>query len=389
MILMTFDEILTYICDSFDAIIAPRKIARTNTNIIYLLFKAFSKGLEVINSICVTLNNKFNPESCTVEDLNSVAKMVGTEKLKGSGSGLPIIATNTTSANITLLAGTYYYRLDEDTRFAFELLSDTVVPANNYELFIAMSEEVGSYPVTAQAQIEVTADVSLPAGIEFSCDGNASLLGTANETDLAFRERILKQNDTQDSIKELETQLRNLPYIFDCCIKFNNTILSIVYDSIIIPPFTAYICFSGSPRSEMAGIIANKLICPTIQEAGAVALDYISPAFVEGKHTFYINPFKKTEFDISIIREVDTMYLSEYEADTAMERAIREYYRLGVHRDYVKEDDIYNIINSLNLNGLNVLTVNLIVNNVQVDFVSIPVSRVPSVGHIGFHREGE
>lgn len=389
MVLMTFDEILTYVCDSFDAMIAPRKIARTNTNIIYLLFKAFSKGLEVINSICVTLNNKFNPESCTVEDLNSVAMIVGTERLKGSGSGLPVIATNTTSANLTLLQGTYTYQLDDDTKFIFELLSDTVVLANSYEMFVAMSEHVGSYPVTAQAQITVTADVSLPAGIEFSCDGNASLLGTDDESDLAFRERILTQHDTQDSIQELETQLRNLPYIFDCCIKFNNSILSIVYDSIIIPPFTALISFSGSPRSEMAGIIANKLICPTIQEEGAVALDYISPAFVDGKHTFYINPFKKTEFDISIIREVDTMYLSEYDADTAMENAIREYYRLGIHRDYVKEDDIYNIINGLKLNGLNVLTVNLIVNNVTVDFVSIPVSRVPSVGHIGFHREGE
>ena len=94
MTLLSFDEILTVICDKFDELIAPKKISRSNTNIIYLIFKAISKGLEIINSVCVVLNNKFDPEKCSVEDLNSVSALVGTERLKGSGSGLHILATN-------------------------------------------------------------------------------------------------------------------------------------------------------------------------------------------------------------------------------------------------------------------------------------------------------
>ena len=61
MELKTFDTILTTICDSFDSLISPRTIARTNTNIIYLIFKAVAKGYEIINNVCVVLSNKFDP----------------------------------------------------------------------------------------------------------------------------------------------------------------------------------------------------------------------------------------------------------------------------------------------------------------------------------------
>ena len=44
MQIITYNEALTQICDWFDSVIAPRTIARTNTNIIYLIFKAFAKA---------------------------------------------------------------------------------------------------------------------------------------------------------------------------------------------------------------------------------------------------------------------------------------------------------------------------------------------------------
>ena len=80
MQLLSYDEILTNICDSFDALIRPRTITRANTNIIYLIFKAVAKGYEVINNTVVALSNKFNPENCSVEDLDSVDTIVGTER---------------------------------------------------------------------------------------------------------------------------------------------------------------------------------------------------------------------------------------------------------------------------------------------------------------------
>ena len=387
MILMSFDEILTYLCDSFDSLIAPKKIARSNTNIIYLMFKAVSKGLEVINSVCVVLSNKFDPAKCSVEDLNSVASLVGTERLQGSASGLHIIATNNGDSAVTLLTGVYSYALDDDTKFIFEVLEDTVIASGGSVTYIAMSENIGSYPVTAQAEIEITSVPLIPEDIVFSCTDNSNLLGTAPETDLEFRKRILNRYDGQDSMVELETTLRNLPYLFDSRIKFNNSVVDVTYDGIVIPPFTAVIFFSGSPRSEIADIIANKIICPTVQTADSIAVDYNSEVFVGGKHTFYITPFSTTDFTVNIMYKIDEQYISDYDAKEKMRTALYQYYLPEVHKDYVREDDVYNILESLNLAGVTILGVNLEVEGTAVDYVTVPISRIPKLTGIVFQKE--
>ena len=107
MEIKTFDTILTEICDFFDELISPRKLSRSNTNVIYLIFKAFAKGIEVINNVCVVLDNKFDPLYCSDDDLNSSASIVGTERHKGSATGLHITITNNGLASVTLLAGLY------------------------------------------------------------------------------------------------------------------------------------------------------------------------------------------------------------------------------------------------------------------------------------------
>ena len=351
MQLMTFNEILTYICDDFDNLISPRKIARSNTNIIYLMFKAISKGLEVINNVCVVLSNKFDPEKCEVSDLNSVSSLVGTERLKGSASGLHIIATNNGDASVTLLAGFYEYALDDDTKFIFEVLEDTELLEGEYVTFIAMSEKIGSFPVTAQGDIEVTSLRNIPDDIGFSCTDNSSLLGTSPETDLEFRKRIMNKYDGQDSMVELETTLRNLPYLFDCRVKFNNTVVDETYDGITIPPFTLIIFYSGSPRSEIADIIANKIICPTVQTQDSVGVDYENEIFVGGKHTFYITPFGNTDFTVDIMYKIDEQYISDYDAKEKMRTALYQHFLPEVHKDYVREDDVYNVLEALNLAG--------------------------------------
>lgn len=387
MQIMTFNEILTYICDDFDNLISPRKIARSNTNIIYLMFKAISKGLEVINNVCVVLSNKFNPANCDVSDLNSVASLVGTERLKGSASGLHILATNNGDATVTLLTGFYEYALDDDTKFIFEVLEDTEITEGSYVTFIAMSEKIGSFPVTAQSEIEVTSLRAIPDDIVFSCTDNSSLLGVAPETDLEFRKRVLNKYDGQDSMVELETTLRNLPYLFDCRVKFNNTVVDETYDGITIPPFTAIIFFSGSPRSEIADIIANKIICPTVQTADSVAVEYENEIFVGGKHTFYITPFSTTDFTVDIMYKIDEQYISDYDAKEKMRTALYQYFLPEVHKDYVREDDVYNVLEALNLAGVTILGVNLAVGGNAVDYVTVPVSRIPKLVDVDFTRE--
>lgn len=387
MVLMSFDEILTFLCDSFDTLISPRKMARSNTNIIYLIFKAVSKGLELINNVCVVLSNKFDPAKCESTDLESVSALVGTERLQGSASGLHILATNNGTEDVTILEGLYEYELDADTKFVFEVLEDTVITAGSYVTFIAISEKIGSYPVTAQSSITVTSVRDIPSDVTFSCTDNANLLGTPPETDLEFRKRILNRYDGQDAVVELETQLRNLPYLFDCRVKFNNTVANVTYDGITIPPFTACIFFSGSPRSEIANIIANKLICPTVQLADSVAVEYENDIFVSGKHTFYLNPFGNTDFVIDVLYKVDEQVISNYDATEKMRTHLYQYFLPEVHKDYVREDDVYNELESLNIAGVTILGVNLSVGGQAVDYVSVPVSRIARLQNVNFNRE--
>ena len=221
MEIKTFDTILTDLCNTFDSLISSRTISRSNTNIIYLIFKAIAKGYEVINNVCVVLSNKFDPLYCSEEDLKSSASLVGTEKNQGSATGLHITVTNNGSASVTLLAGIYTYSFDEDTKFEFEVIEDTIIASGSHISFIAMSEKIGRFSVTAQSSIMVESSKAIPEDLVFSCSENSSLLGIPEETDLEFRERINSDTDRQNSMLELESEIRNLPYIFDCRVKFN------------------------------------------------------------------------------------------------------------------------------------------------------------------------
>lgn len=387
MELQSFDTILVNLCDAFDDLIAPEKIARSNTNVVYLILKAIAKGMEIINSVCVVLSNKFDPARCSVEDLNSVAELVGTERLKGSASGLRIVVTNNGVEDIVLPQGVYTYKLDEETKFIFEVFANTPIVAGESISYIAMSEKIGNYPVTTQPDIAVTANVSIPDGAHFSCTNNVNLLGTKAESDLEFRKRILQRYDGQDSITELETQLRNLPYIFDCRIKYNNTVIDEVYDGITLHPFTALITYSGSPRSEMAEIIANKIICPTVQLQDSIAMDYISDVFVGGKHTFYITPFGEFDFKTKIIYRINEQYNSAYDVEEAISRALDDYFNPEIYRGYITEDDVYNIIAGLNLKGVTLLAVNLKVENSFVDYIEVPTTKIAHLAEITFTKE--
>lgn len=387
MEIKTFDAILTKMCDDFDELIAPDKMARTNTNIVYLMFKAISKGLEVINNVCVVLSNKFDPAKCAVEDLDSVAMIVGTERRTGSGSGLQIIIKNTTLDDKLLLRGVYTYELDDETKFIFEVLEDKTLHPAETVIYMAMSDKVGSFPVTAQEDITVTSTTSIPDGLQFNCSDNSALLGTARETDLEFRNRILNGYDDQDSIIELENQLKNLPYLFDCQVRFNNLVTSVVYDDILIPAFTAIIFFSGSPRSEIANIIANKIICPTVQTSDSVPVEYHSPALLGGTQTFYLVPFRKTDFKIKLHAKWNDLYISEYDVKNTITNKLMVRFAPEVHSDFVTEEDVYDVLKTISLPSVEVLSVDLIQNDEVVDFVEVPTSRIPHLLDVTYERE--
>lgn len=386
MQLLTFNEILTKLCNDFDELISPRVMARSNTNIIYLLFKAVAKGYEIINNVCVVLNNKFDPARCSEEDLVSVAYLVGTEKLEGSASGLEIIIANSGTSSATMLAGLYRYKLDDDTSFFFELIEDLTLASGATHSEIAMSEHIGTYPVTAQSEIEVTSESNnvIPSDIKFSCSDNAGLLGTPAETNLAFRERILTDVTRQNTLKELELKLKNLPYLYDAKIIFNDTTESVVVGSYTLPPFYMLIFFSGSVRTEIAEVVAEGAVYPTLETNDSIELQYVSDVFANGYYPVYVVPFERLNYVIDVDCEVDTTYISLEKAHSEIEAFLKSNFRTQIHKDYVKEEDIYNKLKELNVSGINILNIEIKYNNAVVPYITVPPSAIPYLYDVTF-----
>ena len=378
MQILTFDEILTKICDAFDTLISPKKIARTNTNILYLVFKAISKGFEIINNVCVELSNKFDPASCSEEDLQSVADLVGTERLKGSATGLLINITNTSNENVTLLAGTYTYKYDDDVSFTGTVLSDTVISALNTLSLIFMSDSIGSYAITEQSDIKasVTADVVINSNLSFSCADNTSLLGSEEESDIDFRKRILNTTDRQNTLVELETEIKNLPYIFDCKIKYNPTDDAIDVDGASLSPYKMFIYCSGDIRNEIAEVVAKYSFYQTQEDSTTTheTLTYENEVFANGGCEIIVNYFKKVNFSVDVRYIVDTNFLSASSAREQITSVLLKNYRSQLHIDFIREADIYNTIEALDIAGLTLLSVDLKYNNEAVDYIAVPPS---------------
>ena len=384
MELKTFDTILTTICDSFNSLISPRTLARSNTNIIYLIFKAAAKGYEIINNVCVVLSNKFDPLYCSDDDLTSSASIVGTERNQGSATGLHITITNNGLVSVTLLAGLYTYALDDDTKFEFEVMENIVIASGSHISFIAMSEKIGRYPVTAQSTITVTSEQPVSSDLVFSCTDNAALLGLFEETDLEFRERINSKTDRQNSMVELESEIRNLPYIFDCKVKFNSTNTEMKYDGYTIPAYTLAIFYSGEVKKEIAEKVCEKIICPTLQTVDSVEVFYENDIFIGGKHGVHLIPFAKTQYAVELIYRINNTYVNEYNIQKEIRTVLFNTFVSEKHVDFIKEDDFYNAIEALNITGIDLLGINLKYNNSNVNYIEIPSSRIPELTNVIF-----
>ena len=384
MEIKSFDTILTQMCDDFDELISPRSISRSNTNIIYLMFKAMAKGYEIINNVCVVLSNKFNPANCSEEDLVSVASLVGTQRRSGSASGLKITITNTSDVPITLFAGDYVYEFDADTSFEFEVVEDKELASNESVSYIAMSQTVGKYHVTEQQSIEVTANWQVPSTLVFSCDDNANLQGNDPESILAFRKRVLNTYDRQNGIVELEEYIRNLPYIFDCVVRYNQTDEDVVFGGVTVPPMTCVIFFSGEAKNEIAEMVCDHIICPTVSTQDSIALRYVNSIFANGYYEVNIIPFKYLEYTVDIVYKANNEYINIYDVKNTVEAKLKSAMNKEQYTPYIKEDDIYTAIEEMGYTGLEVLAVNLKVNDTAVDYVDVPVSKIAELVSVNF-----
>ena len=384
MELKTFDTILTEICDYFDSLILPKSIQRSNTNIIYLIFKALAKGWEIINNVCVILNNKFNPVLCSEEDLVSLGKIVGTKQRAGSVSGLQILAYNKDILPAVLLAGDYTYSFSSDIIFNFHVDVDTEIPAESSVSFVALSEEIGSYPVTAQTEIKITSEEAIPASVVFSCTENSSLLGHEEETILEFRKRINTDVNRQDTVNELKEKLLALPYVFDCSLVFNQSELPATVNDYTIPPYYLLIVISTAKYTdEIAEIVAENTIYPTVRTNDSHEVRYTSDVFASGYYPVYLNDFTKKDFSVVLTANVDSSYASSAVLSSKITLALMSKFNTNVHRDLITTEDIFLAIESLELAGFTLLSVAFEVDNTLVNYINFSRTELPNITSVG------
>lgn len=386
MEIKTFDTILTEICDFFDGLIAPKTIARTNTNIIYLILKAMSKGWEVINNVCVALSNKFNPLYCSDDDLVSTGKLVGTKMRTGAVSGLRISAYNQGVTPVTLPAGTYTYTLSEDVSFSFTLAEAEAIAAESSAYFTALSDKVGAFRVTQQQSITVTSeDAAVPGELLFSCSDNLPLLGHSDETVLEFRQRVNSDTERQDIVNELKEKILELPYVYDCTLAFNQTESDMPVGDFTVKPYHLLIVISTAKyTNEIAEIVAGNAIYPTVKvDDESHEVEYVNDVFADGSYKVYLNDFKKKSFVVNLNVQIDSAYNTSTNVKSKIESTLMNAFNANVYRSSITAEDVFDEINKLELAGVKVLGVSFEVDGSELSYVPFDKTELPDLTDVG------
>lgn len=384
----SYDTILTELCGYFNSFISPKSITRSNKNIFYLLLKAFAKGLEVVNNVVVALSNKFDPARCSVSDLDSVALLVGTERLQGSATGLQVIITNSGSSSVTLQSGDYVYEPDSEHTFTFNVPVAVVIESLGTVSYIAMSDSNESVPVTEQSSISVSRsdEAEVSADLVFSCSDNSGLLGTSAETDIEFRKRIVQGETTSSQLVKMQQEIKQLPYIFDCQIFFNSSDVSVAKGGITVPAWSLLVVISGNADSKVADIVSKYSIFPTVVTDKYV--EYVNDVFVDGHYRVYYKDFDKYYYDLNILYKADDTAISEVTVNADFNTALAGYKVTNVYKALLTERDFSNMLMNLGLTSVSVLNVDLhdVSRAVDVDYIEVPITCIPTLRNVTITR---
>jgi hypothetical protein len=384
----SIDEETTALADVYDGLIAPKKLMRNHNNKLYLLLRAYAAGKVGLNDVALALRNRFNPLYCDDLDLHSTAKMVGTDYKQGTGSLLRITVLNKDEEEQkTFVAGTYRYQSPTGEIFSFDYPNDYAFDPQEEKIISAISQDKGSFPVGHNNNIKLfrSDGTGINGAFAFSCEDNSSQLGYVDEDDFAFRLRILNDGNRQDHLKELELKIRNLPNIFECNLKLNDTITPQDYDGITLAPRELLVTITGVPTKGIAELVAEDVIYATHKINDEQVVYYENPLYVSGKYPVYFKYHDKTNFSLAISYQYDNTKLKSTQVEDAISTLFKPFTQMVTHLDVFSEKDAYNVMVNLNLPNVEVLDAN-IVNDAgeEVPYVRIPVTRLPNLTTIAF-----
>ena len=389
----SYDEILTALLDEYDSRIAPETIERNDGNIIYKFATAIAKTFERTNSILDATQTPFNPLVCTDEQLQSLELITQIRRIDGKASGLEVVISNPSESAITIPAETLSYQINE-AYFTYQFAEPAELASGGALDLVFISHDadgnilLGAYPVTEQASISVTGDgFAGLSDLRFSCHDNSGLLGRGAETDAEYRQRLSGIAMNQDAISYMRDEISALPYIFDCQLVFNNTQSDKTVGSYVIHPFRLGVFIEGGFDREIADIIYNSTMYLTERTSDdSVEYRFANPALSSGGISIWVNPFERTYYDVSVSWTSNTNLINPASLQARMESALKTRMNVHVHRDYITESELYNILNGLDIEGVTILNVDLLSGGIESKTIKPDKWQIAMIGSVIFER---
>ena len=384
----SIDELLEVIEDAFDAAIAPKMIVRNTRNKMHLMFKADAAGYAVLNRSVLALSQRFNPELCDEADLDTVGKIVGTERIAGKVSSLQITAANSSlSGNATLAAGVYQYRSSSGEVFTFTVPTDRLFSPSESKVYYAVSADIGAYRVLSVLNASLTrADsASIPSDFIFSCSDNLRLLGRAEEDSLAFRKRLISAADRDDIVNEIELAIKDIPNIYECNCLFNHGIVDAVIDGITLKPRELLIVITGVPSQALADAVATRCHYLTHMVDAANVVYFESPRLVNGRYPVYFKYHDATDYTVSVAYAYDSTKVKQAQAEAGIGALLEGLMEQNTHTDSITEKDVYDALEGISLASVSILNVDLAVGGSSVPYVAVPRTRVPRLTAVTYN----
>ena len=391
----SLDEITVDMVDTYDSLLEtttgrPLKVKRNNNNKLYLVFRAISRGFKLLLDAVLALRNRFDPLYCEEADLYSTCRLVGTERKEGKGSMAQINIVNTSNLESKMFyAGVYVYRSVSGMTFSFKVKDDYLFDPGEGKVVSALSSEKGAYRVEQNSSISVSREdkASIDPALKFSCEDNINRLGYEDETGIELRNRILYDIDRQDSLKELEMKIRNLPDMFECCLILNASENSSLYDGIAMGPRELLVVITGTATNDLARLVAEGVLFTTCQTDPALVTYYENGIYIDGKYPVYYMFHENTDFSIKIHYQYNSTKVKPVQVEEAIDKIFENFTRSVQHIDSFSEGDVHDMLSAVKLPGVAFLDVNVMAGVTRTPYLKIPRTRLPHLTGIDYVSE--
>jgi hypothetical protein len=390
----SIDEITDEFADVYDSYIAPKKLYRGNSNKLYLVLRSVAAGYKALLDAALALRNRFNPQYCEDADLPGVMLMTGETREPGKKSLLRVLVSNGSgSASAALAAGEYRYASASGEIFACTLQNDALFAPLAVQALVFASGHTGAFPVTDIEDLKVSRKDGgeISPEFSFSCLDNSGSLGREEESLASVRHRILNRSDRQDSIRELEHEIKSLTTIYECNLMYNSSTEDYEYDGITLAPRELLITITGVPSEELAEIVARHPVYATHMVTPEMAVHYRSDLLAGGSYPVYYKFHDKTPFYLFISYKYSGVYLQTKQVEAEINAVFAKYKNCLTHIDAVTEPVLYNDLAALNIQGFRVTKIYIQVMQdgelVSVPSVEIPGTRLPELQTITYYSE--